>query len=126
MNCAELIRQMNYHCELLGSFGCCIHTPFSYAGDGESIRVFVRELSDGGLVVYDGGDALLHMESQGCRITQSRLEKIRSLFRDPVVLSERGEITANCQDRQASLVLPEVIGAILLVNHLGAFWRSHK
>jgi hypothetical protein len=122
MNRAELIRQMNCHCESLGGFGFCIHTPFSYAGDGESIRVFVRELSDGGLVIYDGGDALLHLESQGCRLTGSRLEKIRSLLRDPVALNGRGEITATCQGQQASLVLPEVIDAVLLVNHLGSLW----
>jgi len=122
----ELINQMNYHCVSLGSFGCCIHTPFSYTNDGQSIRVFVRDLSDDGLVVYDGGDALLQMESQGCRITRSRLEKIRSLLRDPVTLNDRREIAATCQARYASLVLPEVVDAVLLVNHLGAFWGIEK
>jgi len=52
MNCAELINKMNYSCESLGSFGFCVHTPFSYVEDGESVRVFVRELSDGSLFIY--------------------------------------------------------------------------
>ena len=122
MNCAEIIRQMNYGFELIGSSGFCVHTPFSYPKDGESVRVFVCELSDGGLLIYDGGDALQHLESQGCRITRSRMEKIRSLLHDPVTLNEQGEITATCQAPHASLILPEVIDAVLLVNHLGLLW----
>jgi len=126
MNCAEIIHEMNYECELLGSSGFCIHAPFSYAKDGDYIRVFVREFSDGNLVIYDGGDALMHVESHGCRVTKSRLDKIRNMLRDPVILNERGEIAATCQAQYASLVLPEVIDAILLVNHLGEFWSIRK
>lgn len=100
--------------------------PFSYTKDGEFIRVFVRKLLDGNLVIHDGGGALRHLESMRCRVTDSRMEKIRSLLRDPVVLSERGEITANCQVRQASLVLPEVIGSILLVNYVGELWSIRR
>jgi len=55
--------------------------PFSYTKDGEFIRVFVRKLLDGNLVIHDGGGALRHLESMRCRVTDSRMEKIRSLLR---------------------------------------------
>jgi len=126
MNCAKLLDRMGYDCSPLGDAGWCVHTPFLYSGDGEMIRLFVRDLPGGRVRIYDGGDAVMHAEVHGSKISRPRMEKIRRMLRAPVTLDEREEIGATCAVQDIPLIMPMVIDATLAVSHLETLWRPRK
>lgn len=126
MNCAELIGNMGYQCVPLGNAGWCVHTPFPYADDGELVRLFVRDLPHGRVRIYDGGDAVMHAEVHGVRLSSPRLERLRKMLRAPIALDDRDEIGATCAIEEVPSVMPMVLDAVLAVSHMESLWKSRE
>lgn len=121
MNCEELIGKLGFRCRPLGEGAYRLWSPFTYGNDGELVGLYVEPAGDGYLVT-DNAASFMHAASMGANLTKVRVNAIRRLAGDAVIVSEGGEIRAHVREDQLPDAIANVLNVAMAVSHYESAW----
>jgi hypothetical protein len=124
MRCAQILGNLGFECESIGAHTLRVWSPFTYAGDGEHIAVYVEE-GEGEYRVTDNAEAALHVASRGVNL-KNRLHVVRKIAGNDVTVSDGGEITSTSAPTNVAAAVTGVINTAMSIGHLGTVWAPRQ
>jgi hypothetical protein len=112
MNCADISRQLGFHCQHISDGLTYIQSPLKLSFDGMAIGAFVQEIGRGLVRISDHSDILFTAMTHGVAPDQRRAKKFEQIAkRSGVSLSENGELHTVCPEAQVGFQIARFIEA---------------
>lgn len=129
MNCAQFASAMGWECRPAGEHALQVHSPATFADDGEHLSFFLMSESDETFYLTDAHGTVDNLTSRGARLTKNRLGAMHRLP-NPIFakLSDDWEITAQgrVDDLPKALWEATTLAMVLASKCLDWQPRSHQ
>lgn len=121
MNCTDLIASIGFSCKQISPNTMRLWSPFTYGNDGHVVGLYL-EKSNAGYRITDDAEALMHSASMGINITKRRIDLLKRVCGESVMVSDSGVISATANDNNLTDALSAVLNATLAVSHYEIDW----